>query len=495
MDGEKHMKKIIIIGAGVSGLSAGCYAAMNGFEPEIFEMHTLPGGVCASWKRGEYLFDHCLHWVIGSGHGNTMHPLFEELGITERVRFYDTDRFRRIKCGGKDVTVYTDVDKLEKELVRNFPNERKAIKRMTRQVRFFTRFRPPMDADFGSFGFSDILKMLPFMPLFLRLKSITVEKYMERFRDPVMRDVLFRMFPVKGMPALMVIMPLAYFHNREGGYPLGGSLNLARAIEEKFKSLGGNVNYGAKVKRIIVEDGRAKSIETEDGRVHTADIVVSACDARAVLYGMLEGRYLTREWERMFVQPSLWPPIVCVSLGVNRDLKGEVELQYFKPETPPVICGKSADWINYCHYCQDPAFAPGGKSVIELQVETDYDYWKRLSADRAAYEQEKKAVLDALVRELETQLPGISAQIETSDVATPVTWERYTGNWQGSYEGWLPVKKLFGLFLPRTLPGLENFYMTGQWLFPGGGVPMCISQARRLIKQLCTDEGKEFKAQ
>jgi len=54
-------KKVVIIGAGIAGLSTGFYAQKNGFSSEIYEMHTIPGGVCTSWKRGEYLFDHCLH--------------------------------------------------------------------------------------------------------------------------------------------------------------------------------------------------------------------------------------------------------------------------------------------------------------------------------------------------------------------------------------------------------------------------------------------------
>ncbi|OQB20498.1 MAG: Dehydrosqualene desaturase [Firmicutes bacterium ADurb.Bin182] len=486
------MKKIIIIGAGVSGLAAGCYAAMNGFDTEIFEMGSAPGGVCASWRRGEYLFDHCLHWVLGSGKGNSMYPLFKELRITDSVEFYQSDRFRRIKCGGKDVTVYTDIDLLEKELISHFPQESKRLRKMTAKVRFYTRFRPPMDADFGNFGFAGILKMLPFMPSFLRLKSITVKKYIEQFRDPVLREVLFSMFPVPDMPALMVIMPLAYFHNHEGGYPMGGSLNFARAIADNFIRLGGNIRYREKVNRIIVDGGRAAGVETKNGEKHYADIVISACDARTVLYDMLEGKYMPRAWEEIFKKPCLWPPIVCVSLGVNRDLSGEAELQTFKPDNPVEVCGQKLERIYYSHYCHDRAFAPKGKSVIAMQFDTDYGYWKALSGDKKAYENEKRNVLNALVAALETQLPGVGEQIEASDVATPLTWERYTGNWMGSYEGWLPEVRLFGRTLPRELQGLSNFYLTGQWVFPGGGVPMCLSMARRLIKQICVREGRDF---
>ena len=56
--------KISIIGAGVAGLSAGCYLQMNGFETEIFEKHSRPGGLCTSWKRGEYTFDGGIHLLL-----------------------------------------------------------------------------------------------------------------------------------------------------------------------------------------------------------------------------------------------------------------------------------------------------------------------------------------------------------------------------------------------------------------------------------------------
>ena len=59
-------RKVIIIGAGIAGLSAGCYLQMNGYDTEIFELHTKPGGLCAWWKRKGYTIDGCIHWWVGS---------------------------------------------------------------------------------------------------------------------------------------------------------------------------------------------------------------------------------------------------------------------------------------------------------------------------------------------------------------------------------------------------------------------------------------------
>ena len=487
------MGKMCIIGAGIAGLSTGCYAQMNGYDSEIYEMHDIPGGVCTSWKRGNYLFDHCLHWVLGSNKGSSIYPVFEELGVAESVEFYNTERFRKIEMEGKSLTAYTNVDKLEEELLRLFPDEKKAIRKLTGLVRFYSRFRPPLDADFGSFSLRDILKMLPYMPSFLKLKSISIEGFLSSlFHNRDLREMLFQMFPVKNMPALMVIIPLAYFHNHEGGYPMGGSLHFSRAIEKRYFSLGGKVNYNCKIKKILLENGRAVGIETEKEEIIPADIIVSACDGRSTIYDMLEGKFITPEINKMYKEPSLWPPIISISLGVNRDLAGEVEINCFKLDKPVLIGNRRCKWMGYFHFCHDPDFAPNGKSVIKIQIESDYDYWRSLYEDKQKYKKEKEKVLNICIKELEKKLPGITGQIEKTDVATPVTWERYTGNWKGSYQGWLPTVELFGKFLPKELPGLENFYMTGQWAFPGGGVPMCMAQARRLIKYICKKEKREF---
>ncbi len=484
------MKKIVIIGGGISGLSTGCYAQMNGFQSEIFEMHSLPGGVCTSWKRGDYLFDHCLHWVLGSNKGTSLYPIFKELGVADNVEFYYTDRFREVTLNNKILTAYTDVNKFKAELIRLFPEEKKGINKYIRIVIKYTKFDPPMDGDFGRFGVINFIKLLPFMPSFFKLKSVTVEKFINKmFKNQEIKDMLFRLFPVRGMPALMAVMPLAFMHRKEGGYPLGGSLNFARAIERKYLESGGKINYECKVKKILVENGRAKGIELNNGNIVPADIVISACDGRTTLYEMLEGKYLTNTIKEFYNKPSLWPAIMSISLGIKRDFSNKVEINDFKLKEPVIVGGKEVFWCGFFHYCHDSQFAPRGKSVVQTQIETDYAYWKELyEKDRKAYNREKDRVLAAYIEILDGIFPGIKEDIEVTDIASPVTWERYTGNWQGSYEGWLPTVKTFGSTLPKNLPGLRSFYMTGQWIFPGGGVPMCMAQGRNIIKMIVKKE-------
>jgi len=101
-----------------------------------------------------------------------------------------------------------------------------------------------------------------------------------------------------------------------------------------------------------------------------------------------------------------------------------------------------------------------------------------------------------VIAQLEKRFPGLTEQIEVVDVAAPMTYERYTGNWQGSPEGWMLTTKMMGTLMGegmrKTLPGLESFYMVGQWVEPGGGVPTVAVSGRNAIQIICKRDKKIF---
>ena len=103
---------------------------------------------------------------------------------------------------------------------------------------------------------------------------------------------------------------------------------------------------------------------------------------------------------------------------------------------------------------------------------------------------------DAAIAILEERFPGITSDIEMVNVATPMTFERYTGNWKGSFEGWLITPENSNTIMKpisQTLPGLRNFYMCGQWVEPGGGLPTGLMSGRRLIKSICRKDKIKFR--
>jgi phytoene dehydrogenase-like protein len=171
-----------------------------------------------------------------------------------------------------------------------------------------------------------------------------------------------------------------------------------------------------------------------------------------------------------------------------------VEGSTYELPQPVTIAGKVHTHLNFRIHNFEPGFAPEGRTVLTSGIESDYEFWKSLRADPSAYQVEKKNIERAYIGALEQIWPGISGQVEMCDIATPLTFERYTGNWKGSIIGWLLTPQQAGVNISKTLPGLENFWMAGQWVYPGGGLPAGAATGREVIWQQCLKDKKKFTA-
>lgn len=496
-------KKIIIIGGGFAGLAAGIYARMNGYETEIFEMHTLPGGLCTAWKRKGYVIDACIHWLVGSNPSSRFNQYWQEVGIARKCRFTDHDEYMQMEdATGRTIIFYTDVYKLEKHLLEVSPDDAIPIKEFTNGIKMCLPFdQPSKETGFLRRVGKQISLGITFMRNGKKMQEwmkITTDEFAARFKDPLLREALMEMW-LPGFSMFFMLFTFAYLHNRNAGYPVGGSMPMSKAMEERYLELGGKISYGIKAEKIITENNTAKGIILTDGTKHTSDFVISAADGFSTIFKMLEGRFIDPKTEQMYKSWLVFPPLIFIGLGVNRkfdDIHKTVSGFSFFLKEPVLVGDKVRDRLPVHIYNHDPSLSPEGKTVVTLMLATDYDYWKELHGNREAYEEKKKEITETVIKLLEQRFPGISSQVEMTDVATPVTFERYTGNWKGSFEGWLITPENSGVLikpLKQTLPGLENFYMCGQWVEPGGGLPTSVMSARRCIKGICRYDGKKFK--
>ncbi len=188
-------------------------------------------------------------------------------------------------------------------------------------------------------------------------------------------------------------------------------------------------------------------------------------------------------------------------MGVNRDFSDfprTVSGIAWQLDPPQDIAGEMRSMLPVHIYNQDPTLAPAGKTVMTVRLPTRYEEWKELGRDKAAYEAKKEEIARTVIELLDRRFPGLAAQVEMTDVATPLTFERFTGNWKASFEGWLITpKNAHTMIRPmsQTLPGLKNFHMCGQWVHPGGGLPTGVITARRVIQRICKEDGKKFRAE
>ncbi len=493
-----EQKSVSIVGAGIAGLSAGCYGQMNGCRTQIFERHDKPGGLRTSWKRQGYTIDGCLHWLVGSRPGTNFYRIWEELGAVQGRRMIDHEEFlRAVAKNGRTFIVYSDLGRLEQHMKELAPQDAPVIEELVQAARTCARYDLPVDKAPELYGTLDglwfLIRTFPFLRLMSKWKKISVRDYAQRFSDPLLREALPRIWDLPDFPMAALLMILAWMHNKAAGYPVGGSLEFSRSIERRYLDLGETIHYHSGVAQILVEHNQAVGVRLADGTEHRSDFTISAADGHATIFDLLGGQYVDRRIQGYYDNLPIFPPLIHVALGVNRSFEKMLATVVYSLDKPVTIGGRQQNYFGVEIGKFDPTLAPPGKTVLKVMFTADYTYWKNLRQDPERYKAEKERTADQVVSLLDQRYPGLAGQVEMRDVATPVTWERYTGNWQGSMEGWLFTKKTFPPFrMSRTLPGLKSFYMAGQWVEPGGGVPTAALSGRNVVQIICRRQGKPF---
>jgi phytoene dehydrogenase-like protein len=502
--------KINIIGAGVAGLSAGCYLQMNGFETEIFEKQSRPGGLCTSWKRGEYTFDGCIHWLLGSGPSNPFYKLWSELIDMPSIVFRNHNirmdielKDNRDRHGSNVFHLYTDLNELSSYLNDLAPEDAAVIKKMIRSMRKIQGYEiPPMIRSvpglLNVFQKIRFAKHLPLLFFLMKWKKETNFSFARKLKNPFLKEAFQLLFDGDEMPLLIITLPLAYNDVHGAGYPVGGSLNFVRSIEERYLLLGGKIRYNSGVSEIVTENGHATGIVLSDGTKVPSAVTVSAADWHFTLFTALKGKYTSKKILALNEHRDLeiYYSVFLLSLGMSRSFSEFPHMLRF-PLKEEII---SPDGTRYGRmelhcYNYDPTLAPEGKCVITVKFYSKKgDYWVELrKSDPGRYALRKNEFAETIISALEEKFGGIRDALEEMDIATPATYERYTDNWQGSTQGWLPGKNLIAASpVDAVIPGLQDFYLAGQWTQPGGGLPVAIKSARTVAQMICHQFRKTF---
>ncbi len=490
-------KKIAIIGGGIAGLSAGIYARLNGFDTTIIEMSSITGGQCTAWERKGYRFDYCLHWLVGTRIG-PFHDIWLETNvINDQVGIIDHEVHTRvIDDNGEDFTIYTNIDRWEKYLCELAPEDTHGIMKMCNDMRKTSMLEPysnPPELTRWKDKIASYFKMMPVIILFMKYGKKTLKDYIGHlnFKNQKLRSFLSELFSTHDFSALAFIMMLAWFHKKNAGYLIGGSRHMAQRMTEKYLNLAGVLLTRKKVKKIIVKNNVAGGVLLDDGSEIFADYVISAADGHSTIFEMLDGKYLAENIKKAYSLWELFTPIVQVSFGISTEIKSDIPVQSWITKNSKIGMTNLDQGYSIMNYSFDPTMAPAGKTVIVIRFESPWDLWKDLEGEE--YSKEKQQIENDARLLLEKHFPGITGNIEVVDVATPLTDVRYTGVWKGSYEGFMPSSKNLMSNLKPTLPGLNGFYMAGQWLAPGGGLPPAAQTGKWAIQLICKKEKLTFK--
>ena len=492
-------KKVLIIGGGMAGMSAGTYLQMNGFDTEIFELNHTPGGVCTAWKRGEYTVDWCLHWLVGSGPTDSLYERWNELIDMTHVEIVDHEEYIRVEdAHGNQLRVYTDLDRLRTEMLEKAPEDATEIEEFIDACQDFAEMEMPSEHSMATanlwFKIKATLKMLPYLGALGKYSHISTADYAQKFQNPLLRKTITHLFEPE-TSILFCMMTLAWMHKKAAGYPIGGSLNFAKRIANRYEQLGGSFHYGSRVATIKTENGRATAVQLDNGASYPGDYIVSAADCHATIFEMLEGKYTAPEFDHHFSVGKTFPSLVFVALGVGRTFHAVPHNYVFELKEPLHIDPETeAHDLHLRVHHFDPTLAPFGKTLLSAMIETrNFSYWQDLQRDAPElYEVEKRRIADAIIGILDHKLGDVRDFVEMTDVSTPATIIGFTNNWKGSYEGWLATPETGFKELPHTLPGLDHFYMCGHWIAVGGGVPSAMMSGRTVAQMICKQEHKDF---
>ncbi len=492
-------KSVLIIGAGLAGLSAGIYARLNGYPAAIIEMHDLPGGLVTAWKRGDYLVDGCITHLAGSNPAARCNQMWRELGAAQDRQFLNPTELLRVRNHeGREAIFYANLDRLEQHLLSLAPGDASPIRELVSAARAMAAYDPPLDPPSPLTGLGEMGRMRRWQETFDRYSRVTVAGFCKRFDDPFLSQAILSIAPPDA-PMSAVLGKLAALSNQDLGYPLGGSLALARAVERRFLDLGGEILYQARVDQVLTTPGkrgdRAAGLHMDDGRILEGDWVINAGDGRTAVYTLLNSQYLNESVRARFNDLPLTPPVTQVALGVRYDLSGEPLEQVDLFRQPLYLAGRNQAGLSFRHYALDPAVAPPGRTVVLARLPADYDYWQAMEFGSTRYEMAKEAKGRALIAHLEQRYPGIEGRVEMVDVATPLTYEHFTGTYHGVSQSFAltpeTVQFSAGGMNP-TLPGLAGFFQIGQWTRPGGGAFPAARSGRDIIRTICRLDGRRF---
>lgn len=490
-------KKVIIIGAGISGLIAGVYARKAGFEAEIYESHTVAGGECTGWERNGFHIDGCIHWMIGTRKGTDLYKIFETGGaLGDDIEVVNHEYLKAYLHEENVYYLYSNLDKLEQEFIKIAPEDSKAIKKFIKTVRVCQRMFVPADKPFELLSFVEKIRL--FSKFFKVAKPLgkaskqLVEEYVANIHSPIVRGMIQTIVP-DCIPAHALLTTLGFRSSGDGGWPIGGSYEMTQRMQKRFESLAGKIFLGQRVEEIIVENGKAIGVRIKkSGELRKADYIVPAVDAYALMNKLLGKKYKDSYFDKRFSNPSdyLLVSSTIVSIGVEADISKRPHELYVDLDTPLQVNSTTHRSIIIKHYCYDPKFCSGGKSTIEIVLpDFEFDYWNKLKqASPEQYKNEKARIAGHIIAEIQRVYPEIDDKVKMTDVATPATFKRYCDAHKGAYMSFLNSPGVKQENHKGTIDGIQNMYLAGQWVFPNGGLPLAAVAGKFAIQRICKQE-------
>jgi len=442
-------KRVVVVGGGLGGLCAAVSLAQKQFAVTLLEAQPHVGGYAVSFSRQGWCFDPALHVTAAGGAGQEFRRMLDGLGLADAVRFLPLREGFRVRLGDFDFPLPNDYAALFEQLADAFPQERDGLRRFRRDLEEHVRaYAPLFDADVSKWR--SVPAFLPRLPAFLKHSATSTKDYLARFvRDPRLAALLFQCSVFMGIPAdeFPAVNFMMMFHVLFGGglcTIAGGGQSLSSALERRLRELGGEIVCRCPVARIELAGGNAVGVRTVAGEVRAADAVVAGVSLPTLAHELVGEEQLPAAWLKGLEKlvPSL--SVLVLSLGIDcdpRDLGIAHHLTMVFPDADIDACmrrqrgGRAVEGFSVtAHAATEPGIAAPERSTVVVAAGTNPDAWITLGEEE--YRAAKRETTAALLAQLEKLYPGLGARVRVTDLATPRTMRRYTGNPAGAILGY-----------------------------------------------------------
>ena len=482
--------RALVIGSGFGGLAAAIRLGARGYRVTIIEKLGAPGGRAAVYRQDGFTFD--------AGPTIVTAPfLFEELwalcgrDMADDIDLRAMSPFYRIRFDDGACFNYSgDMAAMREEVARFSPSDVDGFMRFMETSREICRIGFEQLGDAPFLSPFDMARIAPDLIRLQGYRSVYA-LVAQHFRNERLRTIFsFHPLLIGGNPfrASAIYCLIAALEKRWGvHYAMGGTGALVAGLVDLIEGQGGHIRCNCEVESIIVENGAAKGVRLADGERIDADIVVSNADS-AWTYRRLLPPETRRRWsDRKIDRANYSMGLFLWYFGVRRRydevahhtiLMGPRYRDLLKDIFQRKILAE--DFSLYLHRpsATDPGVAPPGCDAFYVlspvpNLEGGQD-WTRLAE---SYRQRIAAALEASL------LPGLSGQIVTSRVATPLNFATDLNAYRGAAFGLEPILTQSAWFRPHNASeDIRNLFLVGAGTHPGAGLPGVLSSARILDK-------------
>ncbi len=498
------MKKVIVIGSGIGGLTAGNLLARKGYDVTVFESHSMPGGYTAGFTRKGFYFE---SGTLSFESGPSVNKAMQDIGVLDKLEFVP-QRMRFVS--GRIDGSPENYNELKKMFYLGFPEEKdkldKFFAELDKIAAVMSGFDKPMP--FLLSGIPLLFAILPYvlkgpkmMKVIGKYQNMTISEFLLEFFEK--DSEIFKWLRGYGYPDMSAYYLAAAFSSMFSDYwtVKGGMQSWADTLADSFRKYGGKLLLNAYVEQILTKDGCAVGVLC-NGKRYESDYVIAACDYKNAILKLLDNKEIVPLELREKIKDSpVSEGFFTVYLGLKMptdELKKYMNLphvMYFdEKEGLDIYNSNDGQYFDRCSIglystsMVNPKHAPAGKSSLMLQTMVPTRWMENWGGgDKQKYRELKEQAMEVMIKKASKFIPDLQEAIEFKDAATPLTYERYTHNSDGASSSWSwnPRKKFYEKTMGVNIDTpVKNLYIGSCWSMQIGGIPGALAGAYQSVKNI-----------